>query len=75
MTYCEDYPCCGHTPGDPCDPRSEVSEPWYCDDCGGYHHGGLYCPVADWGDDYDENDDVDEPFVMEDQWLDGSYEE
>jgi hypothetical protein len=23
----------------------------------------------------DENDDMDEPFVMEDQWLDGSYEE
>ena len=18
--YCEDYPCCGHTPADPCDP-------------------------------------------------------
>jgi hypothetical protein len=20
--YCEDYPACGHTPQDPCDPRS-----------------------------------------------------
>lgn len=19
MKYCEDYPCCGHTPDDPCD--------------------------------------------------------
>lgn len=18
--FCEDYPCCGHTPSDPCDP-------------------------------------------------------
>lgn len=23
MAYCEDYPCCGHTPADPCD------EQWY----------------------------------------------
>jgi hypothetical protein len=22
-TYCEDYPCCGHTPDDPCEPQ------WY----------------------------------------------
>lgn len=22
-TYCEDYPCCGHTPQDPCQPQ------WY----------------------------------------------
>jgi len=22
-TYCEDYPCCGHTPEDPCSPQ------WY----------------------------------------------
>jgi hypothetical protein len=21
MAYCEDYPCCGHTPSDPCDYR------------------------------------------------------
>lgn len=23
MSYCEDYPCCGHTPQDPCEPQ------WY----------------------------------------------
>lgn len=23
MAYCEDYPCCGHTPQDPCEPQ------WY----------------------------------------------
>lgn len=25
MSYCEDYPCCGHTPQDPC------SKQWYDD--------------------------------------------
>lgn len=67
--YCEDYPCCGHTDGDPCPGRSVISEPWYCDYCGMYHYGE--CP----GDSYDETDDEDEPYFMEDQWLDGSYEE
>jgi hypothetical protein len=23
VSYCEDYPCCGHTPLDPCEPQ------WY----------------------------------------------
>lgn len=26
MAYCEDYPCCGHTPSDPCD-RQWYDEP------------------------------------------------
>jgi len=26
--YCEDYPCCGHTPSDPC-ARQEYDEPGY----------------------------------------------
>lgn len=26
MAYCEDYPCCGHTPEDPCD-RQWYDEP------------------------------------------------
>lgn len=26
MAYCEDYPCCGHTPADPCD-RQWYDEP------------------------------------------------
>lgn len=30
MTYCEDYPCCGHTPADPC-ARQEYDEPGYYD--------------------------------------------
>ena len=27
--YCEDYPCCGHTPQDPCDPRMGASVDHY----------------------------------------------
>lgn len=26
MSYCEDYPCCGHTPQDPCE-RQWYDEP------------------------------------------------
>jgi hypothetical protein len=29
-TYCEDYPCCGHTPDDPC-ARQPYDEPGYYD--------------------------------------------
>lgn len=44
-SYCEDYPCCGHTRLDPC-PGQEVvmtQDEWneanYCDDCGFSHSG------------------------------------
>lgn len=30
MAYCEDYPCCGHTPDDPCG-RQPYDEPGYYD--------------------------------------------
>jgi hypothetical protein len=30
MAYCEDYPCCGHTPSDPCE-RQPYDEPGYYD--------------------------------------------
>lgn len=30
MAYCEDYPCCGHTPQDPCE-RQPYDEPGYYD--------------------------------------------
>jgi len=30
MSYCEDFPCCGHTPQDPCD-RQPYDEPGYFD--------------------------------------------
>lgn len=45
--YCEDYPCCGHTDGDPCPGRGPVfSEAWYCDTCGVDHRG--LCPEEVW---------------------------
>lgn len=44
--YCEDYPCCGHTDGDPCPGRAYAQEPWWCDECGA-HHLGL-CPGDVW---------------------------
>lgn len=55
MGHCEDYPCCGHTDGDPCPGRGTITEPWYCDQCG-YDHSGKYltCPADDG---YDEGDD------------------
>lgn len=52
--------------------RADWDEDFYadypdeCPDC-----GSDECE----GDCQDENDDDDAPFVMEDQWLDGSYEE
>lgn len=52
MTRCEDYPCCGHNlDTNPCDPRNEITEPWYCDMCGVEHYGS--CP----GDDYEDEED------------------
>lgn len=30
VNYCEDFPCCGHTPMDPCD-RQPYDEPGYYD--------------------------------------------
>lgn len=30
MSYCEDYPCCGHTPDDPCGPQP-YDEPGHFD--------------------------------------------
>lgn len=42
--FCEDYPCCGHTDKDPCDPRAALVEPWYCDECG-YEHCTVFCPL------------------------------
>lgn len=73
---CEDYPCCGHTDGLPCDwtytPEAQAFDQLhaFCD-----HEAGFCDAYDDEPDEFDENDDVDEPFVVEDAWLDGSYEE
>jgi len=42
--YCEDYPCCGHTPQDPCD--STPYDPWSYPHLGCDHNAG-YCYLAD----------------------------
>lgn len=41
MSYCEDFPCCGHRPEDPCDGVLVLSEPPYCDACGYSHLGAC----------------------------------
>lgn len=76
--YCEDYPCCGHTPSDPCDPQPYDAPDYYdtqknphafCD------HAEGFCD-AEYDEDEPEHDDEDsEPWEDEDGWLDGSYEE
>lgn len=64
-TYCEDYPCCGHTDGLGCDwtaPDYSNDPHLMCD-----HEDGFCNMWEDWTDFHAEG--------MEDQWLDGSYEE
>jgi Zn-finger protein len=33
MARCEDYPCCGHEPGDCPNHRADGSEVWRCVEC------------------------------------------
>lgn len=75
---CEDYPCCGHTDGLPCDwtyaPEAAASDRVhaFCD------HEAGFCEVDEAIDSAFEEDD---PYAgtgfdgYEDSWLDGSYEE
>lgn len=65
MAYCEDYPCCGHTPQDPCE-RQPYDEPGYYDTSipGNEHalcdHEHGECDVEP---DYDECDDAEHDCV------------
>ena len=56
MAYCEDYPCCGHTPADPCE-RQWYDEPGAFDVSVNPHalceHEYGICEVVE----YDEDDD------------------
>lgn len=68
MARCEDFPCCGHTDGDPCPGQGvvmtaeEAADAYWCDRCGWSHTGGCV------EDDFDEEDDEDEePFVLSPQ--------
>ncbi len=62
---CEDYPCCGHTPQDPCE-RQPYDEPGYYDtSIPGQEH--RLC-------DHENGEcDVDEPEEDEDEGDDGSW--
>lgn len=59
---CEDYPCCGHTPDDPCS-RQWYDEPGAFDTSrpGNEHalceHEYGFCDVDDEDEDLDEGDD------------------
>jgi hypothetical protein len=61
MAYCEDYPCCGHTPQDPCE-RQWYDEPDAFDTTKNPHalcdHENGECDV----DYYDEEEEEDEDF-------------
>ena len=65
MAYCEDYPCCGHTPDDPCE-RQWYDEPGAFDTSrpGNEHalcdHEAGFCEVADWDEEDEEDEDVEE---------------
>lgn len=58
--HCEDYPCCGHTPDDPCNykPHDWANDPHLmCE------HGNGYCEVAE----READDDDDEWWVTPDE--------
>ena len=64
---CEDYPCCGHTDGLPCDWTYTPEARAYDIDHAMCDHENGFCDDEDlWSMDDDE---------MEDEWLDGYYEE
>ena len=72
---CEDYPCCGHTDGLPCDwtytPEAQAFDRIhaFCD------HEVGHCEVDEAIDSVFDDEDDEDWDGMEDQWLDGSYEE
>lgn len=75
--YCEDFPCCGHTPQDPCE-RQWYDEPDAFDTTKNPHalcdHENGECDV-DWDDEPDDDED-DSPVDQEykDGWA-GTYAE
>lgn len=76
---CEDYPCCGHTPLDPCD-RQWYDEPYAFDLSRNPHalceHEYGICDVEPDEDDEEDEDDYDYANEgREDIHLDGMWEE
>lgn len=48
MPRCEDYPCCGHTPDDPCPERNKRGEiVGRCVECGGRLKKGFRSSICD----------------------------
>lgn len=48
MPRCEDYPCCGHTPGDPCPTRDRSGNiVARCVECGGRLKRGARSSICD----------------------------
>lgn len=79
---CEDYPCCGHTDGLGCGwtytPEAQSFDMMHsmCDHEMGHCEVGLADEVCyDCGEEECVCDDEFDTYAMEDQWLDGSYEE
>lgn len=54
MAYCEDYPCCGHTPSDPCDTQWYDRHDWANDPHVLCDHENGFCEADD--DEWDEDD-------------------
>jgi hypothetical protein len=76
--YCEDYPCCGHTPQNPCarqwydDPQA-VRRHLGCDHEAGYCEDEQYDDNDDEIEDWDPGPEVDDQGGMsevQDAWLD-----
>ena len=53
MAMCEDYPCCGHTDGLPCDWTPDHESIWAHVAC---EHEAGYCALEDRDDDVDPED-------------------
>lgn len=75
MSYCEDYPACGHTPLDPC-ARQWYDEPGAFDTSVNPHalceHEYGFCDVDEYEDDYEDDDGYDpeaEADAAYDAWL------
>lgn len=75
---CEDYPCCGHTPLDPCE-RQWYDEPGAFDTSRNPHalceHEYGICDVEpEWDDDEDEGFEDESYSGPEDYGWDGGWE-
>lgn len=71
MAYCEDYPCCGHTPEDPCD-RQWYDEPGAFDVSVNPHafceHEYGICEADEWGDEWGCEDEADPDTCEHGDW-------